>query len=302
MDRGDPEAAPVIRAAIITAALASIVAASTGAQQPAYRVRTDVVAIDVAVKDGRRTVGQLTARDFELRDKGVVQTILDFERERQPIDVTLTLDVSGSMWAAKLAAVQRAVAQVSRALEPADRVEIVTFTTHVGLIAPLAAPPIDATITSTGGGTSVLDAVLLSLVKAPVAGRRQLNILMTDADDSASEFQPRIVRETARFSSAQMSVVITRRGSFSVKGQLDETLGVLRAVAETTGGEVVTIQSDESLSETFLAALEDFRTSYVLRYTPTGVTLPGWHDVTVSVKNRSYTGRARRGYWGLGPG
>lgn len=290
------------RTAAIAVCLASIAVASSGAQQSVYRARTDVVAIDVSVKDSRRTVAQLTARDFELRDKGVVQTILDFQRERQPIDVTLTLDVSVSMYDAKLAAVRRAVAQVGQALEPGDRAEIVTFSTHVGLAVSLTAPPIDAAIRSTGGGTSVLDALLLSLAKAPVAGRRHLNILMTDADDSASEFEPPIVRQTARFSSAQMSFVITRRGSFSVNGQLDETLATLRSVADTTGGQVVEIQTDEGLSETFLAALEDFRTSYVLRFTPTGVTQPGWHDVTVSVKNRNYSVRARRGYWGLGPG
>jgi hypothetical protein len=65
---------------------------------------------------------------------------------------------------------------------------------------------------------------------------------------------------------------------------------------------VVEIDADENLSETFLAAIEDFRTSYVLRYTPAGVKPEGWHEVTVSVKQRNYTVRARRGYRGIEPG
>ena len=57
------------------------------------------------------------------------------------------------------------------------------------------------------------------------------------------------------------------------------------------------LRSGESLSETFLASLEQFRTSYVLRYTPTGVPRAGWHAVDVSTKNSKYTVRARQGYW-----
>ena len=51
--------------------------------------------------------------------------------------------------------------------------------------------------------------------------------------------------------------------------------------------------------DAFQAILDDFRTSYVLRYTPRGGTPKGWHELTVKVTRRgSYTIRARKGYEG----
>ena len=47
----------------------------------------------------------------------------------------------------------------------------------------------------------------------------------------------------------------------------------------------------------FERILSDFRSSYVLRYTPRGVEKPGWHELTVRVaRPGSYTVRARKGY------
>ena len=68
-------------------------------------------------------------------------------------------------------------------------------------------------------------------------------------------------------------------------------------VAETGG--VVTIQEPrQDLTATFRKALDEFRSSYVLRFSPT-VTAPGFHTLEVSVPSRPKAAlRARRGYWG----
>ena len=44
--------------------------------------------------------------------------------------------------------------------------------------------------------------------------------------------------------------------------------------------------------------VDEFRTKYLLRYAPAGVTKGGWHDITVRVKGRKVTVRARPGYDG----
>ena len=46
---------------------------------------------------------------------------------------------------------------------------------------------------------------------------------------------------------------------------------MLKSLAEATGGAVTVVQRDADLGASFVRELEDFRTSYVLRYTPTGV-------------------------------
>jgi hypothetical protein len=73
---------------------------------------------------------------------------------------------------------------------------------------------------------------------------------------------------------------------------------MFRMVASATGGEVIVIDPGDDLSDAFLRAIDQFRTSYVLRYTPAGVPRAGWHDVTVTVPSGKYTVRARRGYSG----
>jgi hypothetical protein len=51
--------------------------------------------------------------------------------------------------------------------------------------------------------------------------------------------------------------------------------------------------------KTFKRVLDDFRQSYVLRYSPAGVVSRGWHRVRVEVPAQpSYTIRARSGYFG----
>ena len=48
----------------------------------------------------------------------------------------------------------------------------------------------------------------------------------------------------------------------------------------------------------FRQVLDDFRASYVLSYTPRGVTSKGWHEVVVHTRNSRHTVRARKGYDG----
>jgi Mg-chelatase subunit ChlD len=275
------------------AALIVLFGAAAVAAQTVYRSRADVVVIDVAVMDGKRPMTALTKADFELRDNNVVQEVLDFDHGKLPLDVTLTIDISGSMTPAKRAAVERAVAQVSGALTPDDRGSVVTFGRAVVETTPLRHPPIAANLGGTGGGTSVWDALLLSLVTAPVPDRRQLTIFMTDGDDTSSVFDEDTVAETANHTNSQMSFVVIRGGGTNADAPVRRAF---RDIARATGGEVIEIDQDEQLSQAFLAAIENFRTSYVLRYTPKGVNTPGWHDVTVRVKSKNYTIRARRGY------
>ena len=73
----------------------------------------------------------------------------------------------------------------------------------------------------------------------------------------------------------------------------------LENAAELTGGRVHAPIFGVDVVGTFTRAFDDFRTSYVLRYTPTGVARGGWHkiDVTVPSSPRA-TIRARRTYFG----
>jgi VWFA-related protein len=285
--------------ALVAIVMASAVATLTA--QGVFRSRTDVVAIEVAVSDGRKPVVHLTKNDFELRDNGAIQSIADFSREELPLDLALTIDLSGSMTPVKLRSVERAVARVGADLRAADRARVVTFTSTATEQRALLPPPLAMTLppTQPSAGTAIVDALLLALVTAPQHDRRQLGLFMTDGDDTSSVFDIPTALETARFANAQISFLIVRDRD-ELKNEA--MLKLFRGVADTTGGQIIQLKSDDDLSAAFLDAIDTFRTGYVLRYTPSNIATKGWHDVTVAVKNTKYTVRARRGYWALPPG
>ncbi len=72
----------------------------------------------------------------------------------------------------------------------------------------------------------------------------------------------------------------------------------LKAATGATGGLVFDDPVATAMPQVFRRVLDDFRASYVLSYSPNGVTSGGWHSITVKVKNPRYTVRARKGYDG----
>ena len=69
----------------------------------------------------------------------------------------------------------------------------------------------------------------------------------------------------------------------------------LRQIARDSGGVVHT--DPRNTQQHFTEIIEDFRRTYVLHYSPTGVTRAGWHDLKVEVaRSGRFTVRARRGY------
>ena len=77
---------------------------------------------------------------------------------------------------------------------------------------------------------------------------------------------------------------------------------VIEQAAVRTGGQLhrqTLLFRSSSIARTFRTILEDFRQSYVLRYTATGVDPRGWHAINVTVPAmRNVTIRARQGYFG----
>ena len=67
-------------------------------------------------------------------------------------------------------------------------------------------------------------------------------------------------------------------------------------IAGETGGFVTTVEPGENLTTKFRRVLEDFRSSYVLYFTPRGVDRAGAHTLEVRVKRPGVDVRARRGY------
>jgi hypothetical protein len=123
-------------------------------------------------------------------------------------------------------------------------------------------------------------------------------IVMTEGQDGGSFLdEPELFDVAARTDMAVFVVAVTDGTSRVPQRPSNERM--LRALANATGGAVAVVQRDADLGASFIRELEDFRTSYVLRYSPNGVPAGGWHDVDVRLNRQGrFEVRARKGYFG----
>lgn len=282
-------------ALFITASTASIVA-----QQTTFRSTVDAVVVDVAVRDGKRVVTGLGPSDFALKDNGVAQVVTDVSYGALPIDITIALDVSGSVNGTQLNSLRRAVTQLMMDLGPADRVRLMLFNESVRRAVDFTSKPEDIDLAlqrAIGrGATSVVDALSLALVSAVHLDRRQLVMIFTDGADTTSTTSTAELKDLVRHTDATISAVVPI-GRTAAVGQA-EYLKVWSALATETGGVVTRQEPQQNLTETFRKTLDEFRSSYVLRFSPNGVPAGGFHTLEVSVPGQpKATVRARRGYW-----
>lgn len=286
------------RAIWTIAALVLAGAVAIGAQQPVYRSGADAVSITVSVRNQGRAVLNLSADDFVLTDNGKAQKLSSVSVEALPIDVTLLLDVSGSVSGARLDRLKSSVVETAKLMRPVDRVRLIAMQYELrqvfGYQAGGSRPPVEQL--TAFGGTSLYDGLAAAMMRAGERDRRQIIVASTDGDDTISILPESSVKEIAEYADAVVYVIIPVVGGRNSKAPSAPAMTTLNDVTVRTGGQLFWIDPSAPVSDAFAQALEEFRTSYVLRYMPETALTPGWHEVNVSVKGGQYDVRARKGY------
>lgn len=288
----------VAAAGLLASGIAPVAGASAERQdgQRVFRAATHAVAVPVAVFDGDRVVTSLGPSDFEIYDNGVRQTISAVDFNVLPIDLRLVFDTSGSITPFELDKYSRAMARVAAVLRDDDRCEIITFNSRIAEAATRQYPPITITLQRVGlDGTSFFDAVSLAMITMPSLDRRQVTIVLSDAEDNSSFFDEATLLDATRRTDAVVYTIVPP-GRVSESSPFDERLRTLSVI---TGGRLVRAQRDAQMGSTIIEALEEFRQSYVVRYELQGVAPEGFHKLIVKVRNGDrYTLRAKLGYFG----
>jgi VWFA-related protein len=289
----------VRRVAVALVCLGSTV--SLSAWQAVFQSSATAVVVDVAVTRDGKPVADLAAGEFRLTDNGVTQTITTVSRERLPVDVTFVPDLSGRTEGPLLDSFRRAIDDVLGRLRAEDRASLVLFDPHIREVTGLERSRLQIRAASgleTGAATALLDAVAASLVRPDDPGRRRMVVVFSAGQDAASFLDEADVIDVAARSGVTIFSVAVTDGTMRVPQQ-PANAGLLEALAEATGGLVAVVQRDEDVSLSFVRAFEAFRTSYVLQYTPAGVTPGGWHSLEVRVTRPGrHDVRARKGYFG----
>ena len=280
----------------VTVLSLALTLASVSLQTPApvFRSATHAVAVGAAVFDGDRVVPNLTASDFDIRDNGVHQTITAADFNTLPIDLRLVLDTSGSISEEDLAHYLRTMRQVTAALEPRDRCEIITFSSRVADAASRQRPPITIDLKRVGGdGTAFFDAVSLALITVPTTDRRQITIVLSDARDNASFFDEAALLDAAGRTDAVVYTILP--GDPLLARAV--SVARLQALSLLTGGRLDRTP-EHAVGSAVNKAIKEFRQSYILRYTLTGAAVEGWHKLDVRVRTGGhYRIRTRPGYF-----
>ena len=169
-------------------------------------------------------------------------------------------------------------------------------------------PRCNMSFQAVGGISLVHDALVEALLHRPDADRRHLVVGMTDRRDCGSVVSSGQLRELASRSEAVLHLVEQsgsgddnpyRVRTCSPRGRLDGPEIIAEAAARTGGMlHEPSYFFGSSVLRAFRTIFEEFRQSYVLRYSPTGVARGGWHAIAVKVPSvPDATIRARQGYF-----
>ena len=292
MSRGARRLLASVAALVCTAVLA---AQDPQGQRTVFTSRTQGVIVDVLVTERNRPVTGLTVADFELRDNGVLQTIDAAEISDAPLNAVLALDMSGSTAGQRLVDLRAASAAFVNGLRPTDRVALTTFNHAVGARVPLGGSfaAVDATLNrlKPSGETGILDGVYVALITTLAEAGRSLVIVFTDGRDTASWLVPDEVVQSARRSNAVVYTVATGNARL---------WSVLTELADVTGGRRIDLEPGADVRRQFERILVEFRSRYVLTFTPRGVSDDGFHQLSVRVRRGGVEVKARPGYIGTG--
>jgi VWFA-related protein len=299
----------------ITAAL--VVTATIGAwPHQKFRVGVDAVRVDVLVTDGNRPIAGLAAADFEVRDNGVLQRIDAITIEDVPLSLMLVLDTSVSVRGEPLTHLKQAALAVLQTLTPSDRSSLLTFSSELTRTAwTNDHTRIQHAIVGAeaGGATSLHDAAYAALTARDTQSARALALVFSDGDDTASWLPGQLVIDAAGRTDAVVYAVGLPSKEPSLPGyRVDFSSGLpdartdlqgplvrasfLEALTRETGGKYFTAERHERLRQTFIQIVNEFRSRYLLTYTPHRVESSGWHRLDVRIKGRNATVTARRGY------
>ncbi len=296
-----------------TRLLAGLVAACllgpTAAAQQVFKVRADLVMLNVTVLDAAgRLVPGLERGDFQVLEDGAPQDISNFARDPQPIALALVLDSSVSM-ETKLRTAQTAAIGFVRRMSSRDTAEIIDFDSHVQVLQPFTsdAALLEAAIrrSEAGGSTSLHNAIYVAIAefkkeraKTPDDVRRQAVIVLSDGEDTSSVVPFDLVLDEAKRSEVMIYAIGLRpREDGTTKGW-KEAEYVLRTIAQETGGRSYLIEEPSQLAAIYEQIADELANQYTIGYSSKNVKRDGsWRRIALRVGRPDTLARTKTGYF-----
>ena len=291
---------------MLAAAFLPLLAAQSGwaqSEPTTIHVDTQFVLLDALVenkKTGAR-VDTLAAKDFQLTEDGVPQTISYFSQDQLPLSVVLLFDMTETVHTA-LGPLAQAALQILGHLKREDEVAVMTFSSRTDMMQdfttnrPLAAQAIKTASWMADVEGTFLDEDMYEAVEQVTkakAGNRRVLVWLTDGTaNQENGFTQAVIGQhsVARLhtqkeamtrllqSGAVVSVLIERTAetnhAIMSSGFGGTRIGDIDEYAKATGGPVLNTSTRDA-PEQLALLLDEIRARYTLGYKPTQVEPPG---------------------------
>lgn len=272
--------------------------------QPTISLNVELVVLHPIVQDRKRNaVSGLAKEDFKIYEDGIIQEIESFSQTYIPVTVGLVVDNSGTMRSKKREVITAGVA-FARSCSPEDEIFVVNFNEHVSFGLPDKIPftnqaaQLEAAFTKNATGqTALYDAIAAALEHMKKSNRdKRVLMVISDGGDNASKLT--LAQTLAMVK--QSDTIIYTVGLFDERDP-DRNPGVLKQLANVTGGEVFLPKSINEIGPICQQILNDFRNQYTITYTPQNSKQDGGYRVikvtATAAGHQHMTVRARTGYF-----
>jgi VWFA-related protein len=266
-------------------------------------------------------VSNLEKTDFDLAEDSKPQTIKYFSRETDmPLTIGLLVDVSNSQ--RNLIEVERSAASgfFSSVLKKKDVAFLIGFGADSDLLQDLTGSArllreglnrlklnggitggiTPGTIPTKARGTVLYDAVYLASndMLSKEVGRKAI-ILITDGEDEGSTETEKAAIEAAQRADAIIyGILYVDRGFYGGFGMGYGGAGVLKRMAEETGGRLFEVGRKNTLDQIFTQIQDEMRTQYLIGYTPTNSAKDGsYRRIDLHTHDKDQKVQVRKGYY-----
>jgi VWFA-related protein len=304
--------------------------AQDGGQRPVFRVKVDMVVLAFTVTDNKNHyINGLKPTDVRIYEDGILQKLNTFaEGARPPVaigedgkiqqlvegqkdpstglerpdafvgtNVFVLFDTSNFMYRGFVYA-EDAIADFVRGLDRADSVAVYTFSRNLSRASGLTRDKNDAISglrkSVAGDDTALYNGLLLTLRDAAKVPGRKVVIVFSNGPDNASMVAPDDVRAVAEDEGISIYTISTNEVT---KDAISS--GVLKRIAQRTGGKAYWAGTWQKQVEAFESIREDLGNSYTITYYPAPNPNEGFRKIAVEILNdpgKKYRVRTRPGY------
>ena len=265
-----------------------------------FRAASELVTTAVTVRDADgRLITTLEKADFIVEEDGVTQPITQFTKDRVPVSLSLTLDISDSMRGQRMADARGALAHfLDKLLAEDDEASLLGFNHETRMFGQWTTErsgmrtKLDAIRPS--GGTALYDAIdaTLPLFESRQHPRAAL-LLVSDGADTASDVTPTALKQKL----VRSDVFLYAIGIDTLDARNSTRINpfTLQELTSQGGGYTEIIRTTDELGPATERIAEELNHQYMIGYTPTTRADGKYHSVRVRVTNKAYIVRARRG-------